>query len=90
MVEWARRTSTAVISSRTSRIFAGKKFRRHLDGREIKEIKYYSGLAYLGTGGFRGPQLYPAALLPFFNSIDSVLSKFPSLSSRMLLVRDKK
>jgi SAM-dependent methyltransferase len=73
-----------------SRIFTGEKFKARLDEWEIKEIKYYSGLAYLGTGGFRGPQLYPTALLPFFNSIDSVLSKFPSLSSRMLLVLDKK
>jgi SAM-dependent methyltransferase len=73
-----------------SRIFAGKKFRALLDGWEITEIKYYSGLAYLGTGGFRGPQLYPAALLPFFNSVDAVLSKFPALSSRMLVVLDKK
>jgi SAM-dependent methyltransferase len=73
-----------------SRIFTGEKFKAGLGEWEITEIKYYSGLAYLGTGGFRGPQLYPTALLPFFNSIDSVLSKFPSLSSRMLLVLDKK
>ena len=74
----------------TSRIFTGQEFKSYLDGWEIAEIKYYSGLAYLGTGGFRGPQLYPAVLLPFFKLVDSVLSKFPSLSSRMLLVRDKK
>ena len=73
-----------------SRIFVGEKFQARLHGWEIKEIKYYSGLAYLGTGGFRGPQLYPAALFPFFNSIDAVLSKFPSFSSRMLVVLDKK
>jgi SAM-dependent methyltransferase len=73
-----------------SRIFARGEFRQHLDGWAITEIKYYSGLAYLGTGGFRGPQLYPAALLPLLNSIDSLLSKFPTLSSRMLVVLDKK
>lgn len=73
-----------------SRIFSGEKFKPLLNQWEIKEIKYYSALAYLGTGGFRGPQLYPEPFFPFFNSLDAVLSKFPSLSSRMLVVLDKK
>jgi len=73
-----------------SRIFTGEEFKSCLRDWEIKEIKHYSGLAYLASGGFRGPQLYPTVLLPFFNSVDSLLSKFSSLSSRMLVVLDKK
>ena len=56
----------------------------------ITEVAYYSGLAYLGTGGFRGPQLYPQMLLPAFNAIDSMLSHFRGLASRMLVVLDKR
>ena len=73
-----------------SRIFTGEEFRTRLDEWRVIEVKYYSALAYLGTGGFRGPQLYPAMLLPFFNRVDAFLSKFPALASRMLVVLDKK
>jgi SAM-dependent methyltransferase len=73
-----------------SRIFAGEKFREHLNGWEVSNIKYYSGIAYIGSGGFRGPQVYPTALLPLLNSVDSFLSKFPALSSRMLIALHKK
>jgi hypothetical protein len=29
----------------------------------VADIRYFSGLAYLASGGFRGPQLYPEKLL---------------------------
>jgi len=73
-----------------SRIFGAGGYGSELAAWRITEVAYYSGLAYLGTGGFRGPQLYPEILLPAFNAIDSVLSHFPSLASRMLVVLDKK
>ncbi len=73
-----------------SRVFGGDSFRTRLDDWRISEVRYYTALAYLGTGGFRGPQLYPAALLPLFNGVDTVLSKVPALASRMLIVLDKK
>jgi SAM-dependent methyltransferase len=72
-----------------SRVFTGDKFRTQLEGWRVTEVKYYSSLAYLGTGGFRGPQLYPAMLLPLFNHVDAFLSRFPALASRMLVVLDK-
>jgi hypothetical protein len=37
----------------------------------------------------RKPLLYPAKLLPLLNRIDSALSRFPSLASRMLVVLEK-
>lgn len=72
-----------------SRVFGSNGFRDQLGAWRVAEINYFSALAYLGTGGFRGPQLYPATLLPLMNRVDSVLSLFPSLASRMLVVLEK-
>jgi len=73
-----------------SRIFSGDRFRAQLQEWRVTEVKYYSALAYLASGGFRGPQLYPDKCWPFLNGVDAFLSKFPALASRMLVVLDKK
>jgi hypothetical protein len=75
--------------SSASRVFGSDEFLARLGGWRIAAITYYSALAYLGTGGFRGPQLYPSMLLPILNSMDTVLSRFPSLAARMLVVLEK-
>jgi len=72
-----------------SRVFGSNAFREQLSSWRVAEVAYFSGLAYLGTGGFRGPQLYPMAVLPLLNWLDSLLSRFPSLASRMLVVLEK-
>lgn len=73
-----------------SRVFGTEAFKNGLRMWRIVEVEYLSGLAYVASGGFRGPQLYPAALWPFFNHMDSVLSRFPKLASRMLVVLERK
>jgi SAM-dependent methyltransferase len=72
-----------------SRVFGSSIFREKLRSWRVAEVTYFSALAYLGTGGFRGPQLYPMAALPLLNWVDSFLSRFPSLASRMLVVLEK-
>jgi hypothetical protein len=72
-----------------SRVFGSDGFRDQLAPWRIAEIAYFSALAYLGTGGFRGPQMYPAKLLPLLNRVDTALSRFPILASRMLVVLEK-
>ena len=72
-----------------SRVFGSDQFHSRLGAWRVVEITHFSALAYLGTGGFRGPQLYPVKLLPLLNRVDSVLSRFPSLASRMLVVLEK-
>jgi SAM-dependent methyltransferase len=72
-----------------SRVFGSNAFRAQLRSWRLAEVSYFSALAYLGTGGFRGPQLYPMAALPLLNRLDSFLSRFPSLASRMLVVLQK-
>jgi len=73
-----------------SRVFGSSAFREQLRSWRVAEVAYLSGLAYLGSGGFRGPQLYPVAALPLLNRVDSFLSRFPSLASRMLVVLEKR
>jgi SAM-dependent methyltransferase len=72
-----------------SRIFGSNAFRDRLDSWRVAEVKYFSALAYLGSGGFRGPQLYPMVGLPLLNRADFFLSRFPGLASRMLVVLEK-
>jgi SAM-dependent methyltransferase len=72
-----------------SRVFGSNTFREQLRSWRVAEVTHFSALAYLGTGGFRGPQLYPMAALPMLNRVDSFLSRFPSLASRMLVVLEK-
>jgi len=73
-----------------SRIFAHGEFGERLEDWKTSDVAYFSALAYLGTGGFRGPQLYPEALLPLFQRADSILSRYPKLASRMLVLMEKK
>jgi SAM-dependent methyltransferase len=73
-----------------SRIFGTAEFASELDPWRITIRKYYSGLAYVASGGFRGPQLYPERLLALFEKVDEVLSRFPRLASRMLVVLEQK
>jgi SAM-dependent methyltransferase len=72
------------------RVFGSSAFADKLGGWRIAEIEYFSGLAYLASGGFRGPQLYPEALLPLFTWIDGGLSRAKMFASRMLVVLEKK
>jgi SAM-dependent methyltransferase len=71
---------------RASRIFTGPEFKSRLADWRIDELAYFSGLAYIATGGFRGPQFVPRFVLEWLTSLDSVLSKFPWIASRMLVV----
>jgi SAM-dependent methyltransferase len=72
-----------------SRVFGTDAFKDSLRTWRVIEVEYFSGLAYVASGGFRGPQLYPVSLLPLFNLIDSAVSSFPRFASRMLVVLEK-
>lgn len=72
-----------------SRVFGTGAFLEKLHPWRISEIKYFSGLAYVASGGMRGPQLYPSAMWPLFNKVDAAFSRFPALASRMLVVLER-
>ncbi len=53
---------------------------------EITKVKYFPALAYLMSGGFRGPQLYPDAALPAIQAVEKILAPAPALSAARMLV----
>lgn len=96
-IQWGAPANFVAGSSRyyaalgnASRVFGGDQFRDRLRAWHVAEVSHFSALAYLGSGGFRGPQLYPMAALPALNLLDSFLSGFSSLASRMLVVLKKR
>jgi SAM-dependent methyltransferase len=61
-----------------------------LRGWRILEVMYDPALAYVASGGFRGPQLYPAFLLPALLAVERLLKPLPALfATRMMVVMAK-
>jgi SAM-dependent methyltransferase len=74
-----------------SRIFVRGEHADKFAAWNVREVGQFPGLAYLGSGGFRGPQLYPRAMLPFLQWLDRLLVKMPRLfAARMLVLLEKK
>ena len=58
---------------------------------KILKVRRFSALAYLGSGGYSGPQLLPLVLLPVAYVMEKVADYFPSLFAiRMMVVMEKK
>lgn len=73
-----------------SRVFLGKQFRSKLTGWRKIEAQRFSALAYVASGGFSKPQLYPSSLLPWFRRLENVLDLFPALfATRLLVILEK-
>ena len=72
--------------SSSHRIFVRRELPRLLDGWETRTIRPITSFAYLGSGGFRGPQLYPQALYQLVKLADRILGLAPSLFAARLLV----
>lgn len=53
---------------------------------EITQVKYFPALAYLMSGGFRGPQMYPDAALPAIQAVEKILAPMPALSAARMMV----
>lgn len=74
-----------------TRIFVHKQFADQLGDWEIVEVKRIAALAYAASGGYSGPQLYPAAAYPLVKAIEKMLQPFPALfATRLLVVLEKK
>lgn len=73
-----------------TRIFVQKKYADRLTGWRIVEVKQIAALAYAASGGYSGPQLYPAFAYGLVKSIEKILQFFPSLfTTRLLIVLQK-
>jgi len=53
---------------------------------EMMQVKYFPSLAYLLSGGFRQPQLYPDAALPAIQAVEKLLAPLPALTAARMLV----
>ena len=73
-----------------TRIFVGKRFRSQLTAwKRVKTIRL-SALTYAASGGYSGPQLYPAAMYNAIKSLEKILDLFPSLfATRLLVILEK-
>jgi hypothetical protein len=80
--------STRYFAAQSSahRIFVRRELPGLLEGWEICTIRPITSFAYLGSGGFRGPQLYPQAFYQLVKLLDGILGLAPSLFAARLLV----
>ena len=69
-----------------SRIFPDGEFREKLGGWRVLEMKRMPAFSYIGSGGFRGPQIYPRFLLPLVCAVENVFAAWPRIFSTRLLV----
>lgn len=87
----ADRTGYYAAQGNASRIFCSGKFAKLLENWQIVDLRRFSCLAYLASGGFSKPRLYPLNLLPLLRVVDRTLSLCPAIfGARMLVVLEKR
>lgn len=73
------------------RIFRGSSFDDKLTEWEVTEFKQMATVAYVASGGFSKPQLYPTCLYPFIKALDRILDFLPLFfATRLLITLTKK
>jgi Methylase involved in ubiquinone/menaquinone biosynthesis len=74
-----------------TRIFVQKYFASELKDWKIIEVKRIAAFAYVASGGYSGPQLYPMFAYPFVKFLEKLMQPFPTLfATRLLVVLEKK
>lgn len=72
------------------RVFVGKERADLPRGWRTVRVERMSALAYIASGGYSKPQLYPSFLYPFLKVLDRFFSFLPSVFSvRLLVVLEK-
>jgi len=72
--------------SSAHRIFLRRELPGILSGWNVDCVKKIPSFAYLGSGGFRGPQLYPDFAAPAVRLADSVLGLLPAIFAARIVV----
>lgn len=73
------------------RTFVDEEFNQELNAWKQVQLSRFSALSYIGSGGFRGPQLYPDSLGSFVRFAEKMLDRAPGLfATRMLVVLEKR
>lgn len=71
-------------------IFTRSMYSDKLSQWKIVEIRQIAALAYAASGGYSGPQLYPAAAYSLIKSLEKFLQLFPKLfATRLMVVLEK-
>ena len=74
-----------------TRIFVQGHFAERLGDWNILEVKRITALAYVASGGYSGPQLYPTWAYPLMKAIEKIFQPFPALfATRLLVILEKK
>lgn len=73
-----------------TRVFLKGECRHELGGWAVRERRRLSALAYVASGGYSGPQLYPDRLHPALRRIEALLDRLPALfATRLLIVLER-
>jgi SAM-dependent methyltransferase len=77
--------------SSAHRIFIKRELPGLLSGWSVDCVRQLTSFAYLGSGGFRGPQVYPDFAAPVVRLADSALGLVPGIfAARILVVLTKR
>ena len=71
--------------SSAHRVFIRRELPGLLSGWNVDCVRQITSFAYLGSGGFRGPQLYPDFAIPAVRMADSVLGLLPDIFAARIL-----
>lgn len=73
-----------------TRVFFGREGKSLPSGWDVIHRARFSAIAYIGSGGYSKPQMYPDALYPVLRSLETVLDLAPALfATRLLAVLEK-
>jgi len=72
--------------SSAHRLFYKRELPGLLSGWSVDCVKQLTSFAYLGSGGFRGPQVYPDFTAPALRFADSILGLLPTIFAARILV----
>ncbi len=80
-----------VAQGNATRIFFGRERSALPENWTVVHRERFSAIAYVGSGGYSKPQMYPDGFYPFLRSIEPALDLVPVLfATRLLAVLEKK
>ena len=76
--------------SNAARVFLRGEFDVGSTGLRVLKTERFCSISYAASGGYSGPQLYPARALPLMRGLDRFCSRVPAMfATRLLVVLEK-
>jgi SAM-dependent methyltransferase len=73
-----------------TRVFATNQFASRLSRWRVVLVRRLAAVSYVASGGYSGPQLYPASWIPFLTVLDHLCDRLPRpFATRLLVVLEK-